>query len=66
ILGNKQYVVLHNPWSITKPGGLNSYPGLIERLDPQLWHLISLLDHGGLFAMTEAFKPCFSYMGVAK
>ncbi|KAH7141548.1 hypothetical protein B0J13DRAFT_445650, partial [Dactylonectria estremocensis] len=68
IPGNKQYVVLRNPWGVTEPIGLNSSPGLIERLDPQLWHPTSLLDHGGLFAMeTEAFiKHGFSYMDVAK
>jgi hypothetical protein len=67
ILGDKQYVVLRNPWGVTEPIGLNSYPGLLEHLDPQLWHPASLLDHGGLLAMeTEAFKHSFSYMGVAK
>ncbi|KAH7113617.1 hypothetical protein EDB81DRAFT_921586, partial [Dactylonectria macrodidyma] len=64
ILGNKQYVVLRNPWGVTEPIGLNSHAGLIY---PQWWHPTSLLDDGGLFAMeTEAFKHCFSYMGVAK
>jgi hypothetical protein len=67
ILGDKQYLVLRNPWGVTEPIGLNSYPGLLERLDPNLWHPASLLDHGGLFAMeTEAFKHCFAYVGVAK
>ncbi|KAH8661111.1 hypothetical protein BGZ61DRAFT_563913 [Ilyonectria robusta] len=67
ILGDKQYVVFRNPWGVTEPIGLNSYPGLLERLDSQLWHPASLLDHGGVFAMEpEAFKHCFSYMGVAK
>ncbi|EXA29497.1 hypothetical protein FOVG_19029 [Fusarium oxysporum f. sp. pisi HDV247] len=67
ILGEKQYLVLRNPWGVTEPIGLNSYPGLLERLEPNLWHPASLLDHGGLFAMeTEAFKHCFAYVGVAK
>ncbi|KAH7494294.1 hypothetical protein FOMA001_g2071 [Fusarium oxysporum f. sp. matthiolae] len=67
ILGDKQYLVLRNPWGVSEPIGLNSYPGLLERLEPNLWHPASLLDHGGLFAMeTEAFKLCFAYVGVAK
>ncbi|KAH6866040.1 hypothetical protein B0T10DRAFT_82640 [Thelonectria olida] len=57
ILGDKQYVVLRNPSGVTEPIGLNSYPGLLERLGPQLWHPASLPDHGGLFAMDmEQFK----------
>ncbi|PNP54806.1 hypothetical protein FNYG_15592 [Fusarium nygamai] len=67
ILSDKQYLILRNPWGVTEPIGLNSYPGLLKRLDPNLWHPASLLDHGGLFAMeTEAFKHYFAYIGVTK
>lgn len=67
VLGDKQYIVLRNPWGVTEPIGLSSSPGLLERLNPDLWRPASLLDHGGLFAMeVEAFKHCFAYIGVAK
>lgn len=66
VLGDEQYIVLRNPWGVSEPIGLNSYPGMLERLNPELWHPASLLDHGGLFAMeVEAFKHCFNYVGVA-
>ena len=67
VLGDKQYIVLRNPWGVTEPIGLQSYPGLLQRLNPDLWRPASLLDHGGLFAIeAEAFKHCFAYIGVAK
>ncbi|KAK7430711.1 hypothetical protein QQZ08_002755 [Neonectria magnoliae] len=65
IVGEKQYIVLRNPWGVTERIGLNSYPGLLERLDPTMWHPASLLDHGGLFAIeAEAMKHCFACVGV--
>jgi hypothetical protein len=67
VLGNKQYIVLRNPWGVSEPIGLTSYPGLLERIDPAMWHPAGLMDHGGLFAIEEeAFKHCFAYIGVAK
>lgn len=67
IVGDRQYIVLRNPWGVTEPAGLTSYPGLLSRMDPELWSPAEMLDQGGLFAMeTEAFKEAFQYMGVAK
>lgn len=65
--GDKQYIMIRNPWGVTEPAGLTSYPGLLERVDPSMWYLASMLDQGGLFGIEpEAFKQCFAYMGVAK
>lgn len=67
IVGDRQYIVLRNPWGVTEPAGLTSYPGLLSRMDPELWSPAEMLDQGGLFAMeTQAFKEAFQYMGVAK
>ncbi|KXJ87183.1 hypothetical protein Micbo1qcDRAFT_125258 [Microdochium bolleyi] len=67
ILGRKQYIILRNPWGVTEPTGLTSYPGLLERLDPITWYPASMLDHGGLFGLeAKAFKECFAYIGTAK
>lgn len=67
IVGDRQYIVLRNPWGVTEPQGLTSYPGLLNRLDPELWQPAELLDQGGLFALeTRAFQEAFQYTGVAK
>lgn len=67
ILGHHQYIVLRNPWGVTEPEGINSYFGLLGRLDPETWSPAVLLDHGGLFALdSESFKQAFSHIGVAK
>jgi hypothetical protein len=65
--GDKQYIILRNPWGVTEPTGLTSYTGLLERIDPSMWYLASMLDQGGVFGIEpEAFKHCFAYIGVAK
>lgn len=67
VVGDRQYVVLRNPWGVTEPQGLTSYPGLLNRLDPEMWQPAELLDQGGLFALeTRAFQEAFQYTGVAK
>lgn len=67
IVGDRQYIVLRNPFGVTEPAGLTSYPGLLNRMDPELWPPAELLDQGGLFALeTRAFKEAFQYMGVSK
>lgn len=67
IVGDRQYIVLRNPWGVTEPQGLTSYPGLLNRLDPDMWQPAELLDQGGLFALeTRAFQEAFQYTGVAK
>ncbi|EFQ25999.1 hypothetical protein CGRA01v4_14415 [Colletotrichum graminicola] len=67
VLGDKQYIVLRNPWGVTEPQGLTSYTGLLGRLEREVWNPATLLDHGGLFALeAESFKRCFSCIGVSK
>jgi hypothetical protein len=67
VRGDCRYVVLRNPWGVTEPQGLTSYPGLLSRVDPEMWTPAALLDHGGLFALeADAFKQCFQFVGVAK
>lgn len=67
VVGDRQYIVLRNPFGVTEPAGLTSYPGLLTRMDPELWQPAELLDQGGLFALeTHSFKECFQYMGCAK
>jgi hypothetical protein len=67
MLGDKQYIVLRNPWGVTEPVGLTSNPGLLQRVEPALWHPAAMLDEGGLFAIeAKAFKVCFACIGVAK
>lgn len=67
IIGDKQYIVLRNPWGVTEPQGLTSYSGLLGRLQPEIWNPATLLDHGGLFALeAESFKRAFAYLGVSK
>lgn len=67
IVGDRQYIVLRNPWGVTEPQGLTSYSGLLNRLDPDMWQPAELLDQGGLFALeTRAFQEAFQYTGVAK
>ncbi|KAF4978469.1 hypothetical protein FZEAL_5155 [Fusarium zealandicum] len=66
IKGDKQYIVLRNPWGVTEPVGLNSYPELLQRMTPEQWHPAAMLDHGGLFALeAHAFKHCFAWIGIA-
>ena len=66
-VGYKQYIVLRNPWGVSEPVGLNGYPGVLERVKPEMWRPASLLDNGGLFAMeANMFQECFQYIGVAK
>lgn len=67
VLGQKQYIILRNPWGVTEPTGLTSYQGLLERIDPNIWCPAAMLDHGGLFGLeADAFKDCFACIGIAK
>lgn len=67
IVGDRQYIVLRNPFGVTEPEGLTSYPGLLNRMDPKIWKPAEMMDQGGLFALeTRSFKEVFQYMGVAK
>lgn len=64
--GEKQYVVLRNPFGVTEPAGLTSYPGLIDRVEPELWRPAPLLGREGVIALeARAFKEYFACIGVA-
>lgn len=65
--GQDQYIILRNPWGVTEPVGLTSYPGLVDRVESEFWRPASLLDCGGVMALeASAFKQYFAYIGVAK
>ncbi|KAI1085033.1 cysteine proteinase [Whalleya microplaca] len=65
--GEKQYIVIRNPWGVTEARGLTSYPGLVDRVDPELWRPAALLDRDGVLAVeVSTFKEYFACIGVAK
>ncbi|KAH8166107.1 hypothetical protein CIB48_g2108 [Xylaria polymorpha] len=65
--GDKQYIIIRNPWGATEPHGLTSYPGILTRVEPEYWRPASLLDREGVMAVeVGAFKEYFACMGVAK
>ncbi|KAK6222722.1 hypothetical protein LQW54_000903 [Pestalotiopsis sp. IQ-011] len=65
--GERQYVILRNPWGVTEPMGLTAYPGLIDRVEPAFWRPACLLDHEGVLAVeAHAFREYFACIGVAK
>ncbi|KAI0197496.1 hypothetical protein F4808DRAFT_452543 [Astrocystis sublimbata] len=65
--GEKQYIIVRNPWGVTEPTGLTSYPGILTRVESEYWRPASLLDREGVFAVeVNAFKEYFACMGIAK
>ncbi|KAI0107102.1 hypothetical protein GGR51DRAFT_548456 [Nemania sp. FL0031] len=65
--GDKQYIIIRNPWGVTEPHGLTSYPGILTRVEPEYWRPASLLDREGVLAVeVNAFKEYFACMGVTK
>ncbi|ETS74120.1 hypothetical protein PFICI_13986 [Pestalotiopsis fici W106-1] len=65
--GERQYIILRNPWGVTEPMGLTAYPGLIDRVEPSFWRPACLLDHEGVLAVeAHAFREYFRCIGVAK
>lgn len=64
--GQHQYIILRNPWGVTEPVSLTSYPGLLTQVDPEFWPPASLLDRGGVLALeASAFKEYFNCIGMA-
>ncbi|KAI0538632.1 hypothetical protein GGR58DRAFT_467457 [Xylaria digitata] len=64
---DKQYIIIRNPWGVTEPQGLTSYPGILTRVEPEYWRPASLLDREGVMAVeVGAFKEYFACMGVAE
>ncbi|KAI1336119.1 hypothetical protein F5Y15DRAFT_427394 [Xylariaceae sp. FL0016] len=65
--GDRQYIIVRNPWGVTEPRGVTSYPGVLDRVEPEYWRPASLCDSDGVLAIeAEAFKEYFQYVGVAK
>jgi len=63
----KQYIILRNPWGVTEPAGLTTYPGLLDFFDTAFWRPAEMLDSGGVFALeASAFKNYFAGLGMAK
>ncbi|KAH7139531.1 hypothetical protein B0J11DRAFT_517024 [Dendryphion nanum] len=66
-VGQKQYIILRNPWGVTESVNLTSYPGLLTQVETELWPPASLLDRGGVLALDAlAFNDYFKCIGVAK
>ncbi|KAI4860717.1 cysteine proteinase [Hypoxylon rubiginosum] len=64
---DNQYIIVRNPWGVTEPRGLTSYPGLLDRVEPEFWPPAVLLDRDGVFSVeVQAFKRYFACIGVAK
>ncbi|KAK9771970.1 putative Calpain catalytic domain-containing protein [Seiridium cardinale] len=65
--GDRQYIVVRNPWGVTEPRGLTSYPGLIDRVEPSFWPPASLLDGDGVLAIeARCFREYFACIGRTK
>ncbi|KAI1881849.1 hypothetical protein JX265_000675 [Neoarthrinium moseri] len=65
--GDRQYIIIRNPWGVTEPMGLTSYPGLLDRVEPEFWRPACMVDHEGLLAVeAHAFREYFACIGVAK
>ncbi|KAI1826034.1 hypothetical protein F4861DRAFT_131064 [Xylaria intraflava] len=65
--GDKQYIIVRNPWGVTEPHGLTTCPGILTRVEPEHWGPASLLDREGVMAVEVGlFKEYFACMGVSK
>ncbi|KAI0152823.1 hypothetical protein GGR57DRAFT_513413 [Xylariaceae sp. FL1272] len=65
--GDKQYIIVRNPFGVTEPHGLTSYPGVLTRVEPEYWRPASLLDQDGVMAIeAHAFREYFAYIGAAR
>ncbi|KAI0170989.1 hypothetical protein BJ166DRAFT_622563 [Pestalotiopsis sp. NC0098] len=61
---DQQYIIIRNPWGVTEPRGLVSYPGLLDRVEPEFWPPAALLDEGGVMAIeATAFSQYFACIG---
>lgn len=62
--GARQYIVIRNPWGVTEPRGLSSYPGVIDRVDESIWPQASMLVAGGVLAVdVDVFGDYFACVG---
>ncbi|KAH8660456.1 hypothetical protein BX600DRAFT_383596 [Xylariales sp. PMI_506] len=61
-----QYVILRNPFGVTEPLGITSYPGLMDRVEREFWPPACLVDSQGVLAIeATAFKEYFACLGLA-
>ena len=67
VRNTKRYIVLRNPWGITEPEGLNTYPGVLSYFDKSFWMPANTITKDGVFAVEiNAFQELFAGIGVAK
>lgn len=65
--GSKEYIIVRNPWGVTEPKGLTSYPGLLDAIDADFWPPAQLVDRRGVLALeASAFQEYFACLGMAK
>ncbi|KAI1180575.1 hypothetical protein F4777DRAFT_253199 [Nemania sp. FL0916] len=65
--GDRQYIIIRNPWGVTEPRGLTSYPGLLDRVEAAFWPPASLLESGGVMAIEAPyFREYFACIGRTK
>jgi hypothetical protein len=66
-LGQRQHIIIRNPWGVTENSALTSYPGIMHQVEPDFWSPATLLDAGGVLAVeADAFKEYFACIGVAR
>jgi hypothetical protein len=66
-LGQRQHIIVRNPWGITEQPGLTSYPGIQDCVEPDFWGPAAVLDKGGVLAVeANAFKEYFACLGIVK
>jgi hypothetical protein len=64
--GQKNYIVLRNPWGFHEPMGPETFQGILRFLDASFWRPINMIGNDGVFALeTSAFKKYFAYIGLA-
>jgi hypothetical protein len=65
--GENQYIILRNPFGVTEPAALSTYPGLRSVIDAHFWSPMNSIDNRGVFALEAlTFKTHFAGLGVAK
>ncbi|RYP75906.1 hypothetical protein DL771_002170 [Monosporascus sp. 5C6A] len=64
--GNKEYIILRNPWGYFEPTGTNTLQGVIHVFDSSFWRPINMIGNDGVFALEAAsFKKYYAWLGVA-
>ncbi|KAF5236020.1 hypothetical protein FOXYS1_15628 [Fusarium oxysporum] len=64
--GNKNYIVLRNPWGFNEPAGSTTFQGVVSFFDENFWRPISMISGDGIFALeASAFQEYYAGLGVA-